>query len=59
MLLLVYNYCILSSLSYGILVCGYNTDWLFKLQTRADNLDKFSRENLMHTQTLITKTYKF
>ena len=34
-LLLMYNYFILSSLNYGILVWGFNTNGLFKLRKRA------------------------
>ena len=44
-LLLMYNTFILSSLNYGILVWGYNTDWLFKLQKRAVRLISKSKFN--------------
>ena len=56
-LLLMYNYFILNSLNYGILVWGYNTDRLFKLQKWA--VRSFPRSNLMHTQIPFSKLTDF
>ena len=50
-LLLVYNSFILSSLDYRILVWGYNTDRLFKLQKRAVRVISKSKFNA-HTNLL-------
>ena len=50
-LLLMYNFAILSSLNYGILVWGYNTDRLFKLQKRAAGVISKSKFNA-HTDPL-------
>ena len=50
-LLLMYNSFILSSLNYGILVWGYNTDRLFKLQKRAVRVISKSKFNA-HTDPL-------
>ena len=41
----MYNSFILSSLNYGILVWGYNTDRLFKLQKRAVRVISKSKFN--------------
>ena len=51
MLFLMYNSFILSSLNYGILVWGYNTDRLFKLQKRAVRVISKSKFNA-HTNPL-------
>ena len=55
-LLLMYNYFILSSLNYGILVWGYNTDRLFKLQKRAIRVISKSKFNA-HTDPLFKKLH--
>ena len=47
----MYNSLILSSLNYGILVCGYNTDRLFKVQKRAVRVISKSKFNA-HTDPL-------
>ena len=51
----MYKYVILSSLNYGILVWGYNTDKLLKLQERAVRLisnSKFNAHPLKNLQIL-------
>ena len=47
----MYNYFILSSLNYAILVWGYNTDRLFKLQKRSVRVISKSKFNA-HTDPL-------